>query len=172
MIENNKEYFEAIELQYRCKKPNENRTLQHKIKICGLEIVNKPVFINFSVDAHRKADIHTRSNVCTRSYVVPNMKNLQSFERKDGHIINIIQLIGPRYWDFGVLLLNDSYGFYIESIEKELNKNSVDIIRKILIEWFRERDGAKPVSWESLIDTLHDIGLIRLAEELKKTLLF
>lgn len=161
MIENN---IEAIELQYICEKPSENGTLKHKIKICGLKIVDKPVFINFSIDTRRKTDI------CTWSNIVPNMKNLQSFKRKDGRTVNIIKHIGSSYWDFGVELLNDNYGFYIRSIEKELNKNSVDIMRRILLEWFEERDGAKSVSWKSLIDTLDKIGLRRLAKELKETL--
>ena len=70
----------------------------------------------------------------------------------------------PNYWDFGVLLLEDSAGDQIAAIEKEQGKCAVDINRQILRLWVQGK--GQPVTWATLVAVLQDIGLVMLAGEI------
>ena len=51
-------------------------------------------------------------------------------------------------------------------MEIECNNSPERITHKILQEWL-EGKGLKPVSWETLVNTLRDIGLNALADEIQ-----
>ena len=77
--------------------------------------------------------------------------------------VNIAEKVGKMYLDFGVLLLEDDDGSKIGAIEKEMGRNASDINRRILQLWLRGK-GKQPVTWDTLIAVLRDIGLDTLAK--------
>ena len=77
---------------------------------------------------------------------------------------NIPLRIGQAYWQFGVLLLQDNTGNIIETIEYESQKNAKMINLKILKKWIN--GSGLPVTWDSLIEVLHDIELHELADKI------
>lgn len=77
---------------------------------------------------------------------------------------NIPLRIGKAYWQFGVLLLQDDTGNIIETIEYESQKNTEMINLRILKKWINGR--GLPVTWDTLIEVLHDIELHELADKI------
>ena len=78
--------------------------------------------------------------------------------------INIPLRIGQKYWHFGILLLQDNTGNMVETIEYECQKNAEMINLKILKKWINGT--GLPVTWDVLIQVLHDIELHQLASEI------
>ena len=81
-----------------------------------------------------------------------------------GGKVNLAEKIS-NYWDFGVLLLEDDTGDRVTAIEKEQGKSTVDINRQILRLWVQGK-GRQPVTWNTLVTVLQDIGLVTLAKEI------
>jgi hypothetical protein len=106
----------------------------------------------------------------TTSHTRPDMTNIRSFRGKN-RVLNIVEEIGCRYWDFGIMLLDDKNGNFISSIVHQLRDDCASVNSKILTEWINGRRGAKACTWRSLIETLRDIGMARLAGEIEDTLL-
>ena len=75
----------------------------------------------------------------------------------------------PDYWGFGVLLLKDDTGDLVTAIEKEQGKSTVDINRQILRLWVQGK-GRQPVTWNTLVTVLQDIGLVTLAKEIENVI--
>ena len=142
------------------------KTLDHQVTIEGLVVGEKPVFVNLLIDTCSR---HSTTHTATSADYRPSIKNLRCFKGKN-RTINIIEEIGCKYSDFGVLLLNDEDGSFVESVENELQRDSTAINCKILKEWSKGRENAKPFEWCSLIETLKEIGLKRLASEVENTL--
>ena len=144
-----------------------NNIIDHRLVLDGLKIGNIPLFINLWIDtANRHATTHGSSDY------KPSVETLGCFRGRSGtaKAVNVIERIGCKYFVFGVQLLNDEHGSFIEAIENELHHDSTRIISRILREWSNGRENAKPFEWYALIDTLKDIGLNTLAEEIKNTL--
>ena len=85
--------------------------------------------------------------------------------------MNIVEEIGHKYSDFGVLLLNDTSGSYVDGIANQLQGDFKAITSRILTEWINGRPNSRPYTWQSLIETLGDIGLKKIAKEIQDTLL-
>ena len=133
----------------------------------GLKSGKNPVFIYLRIDtANRHTTTHGSSDY------KPSVETLGCFRGRSGtaKAVNVIERIGCKYFVFGVQLLNDEHGSFIEAIENELHHNSTRIISRILREWSNRRGNAKPFEWYALIDTLKDIELNTLAEEIKSAL--
>ena len=81
-------------------------------------------------------------------------------------MINIAEKIGTKYYEFGLLLLNDSNGTRVRSMEHKHREDAERINTEILQEWAIGR-GKKTVTWETLTEVLHDIGLHTLAREIE-----
>ena len=77
--------------------------------------------------------------------------------------ISIPARIGQKYWHFGILLLQDNTGNVVETLEHECQKNAEMINLKICKKWINGI--GLPVSWDTLIQILHDIELHQLANE-------
>ncbi|CAI8025505.1 hypothetical protein GBAR_LOCUS14730 [Geodia barretti] len=82
--------------------------------------------------------------------------------------LKIPQRVGSNYSTFGILLLNDTVGSRVDSLE-ELSKKPEKIVLRILQEWVEGR-GVEPVTWETLIKTLRDCDLSDLADEVHQKL--
>ena len=83
-----------------------------------------------------------------------------------GNKVDIGEMVGAYYCSFGIQLLQDRTGAMVSAIEKELGKNALDINHKILSLWLQGK-GRQPVTWDTLIAVLQDIGLKCLAEDIK-----
>ena len=75
--------------------------------------------------------------------------------------------VGAKYFQFGVLLLNDEDGAVVEALEDECNRKCERIVRKILAEWVRGRGRA--LSWKTLSDALRECSLSSLADGIDST---
>ena len=80
--------------------------------------------------------------------------------------INIPREIGSNYSQFGILLLNDPNGTRVSNIEDKHRGDAVQINTEILREWATGR-GKQPVTWETLIEVLRNIGFGTLASEIE-----
>lgn len=89
------------------------------------------------------------------------MPKLLRFPLKSGRIINIPQQVGAYYCTFGILLLNDETGVQVDAITTQYRGDVEKINFEILKLWMRGK--GKPVSWDTLIGVLKDIGNIVLA---------
>ena len=83
--------------------------------------------------------------------------------------LKIPQRVGANYSTFGILLLNDTVGSRVDSLEELSNKKPEKIVLRILQEWLEGR-GVEPVTWETLIKTLRDCDLSALADEVHQKL--
>ena len=136
-------------------------TLDYGVKIQGLTTVGNPVFINLLIDAGRRPHSPQSSDE-------PSVKNLLSFSGTSG-VINVVEEIGSNYYEFGVLLLNDS-GNYIRALERQYNNNCTAIVSEIVRVWNEGRRNAKPCEWRHLIETLLEIQLTNLADKIQSSL--
>jgi hypothetical protein len=78
--------------------------------------------------------------------------------------ISIPARIGQKYWYFGIFLLQDNTGNIVEALEHENQKNAEMINLKICKKWINGI--GLPVSWDVLIQVLHDIELHQLANDI------
>jgi len=88
---------------------------------------------------------------------------------KSGSYINIPQKIGIKYFQFGVLLLNDEKGDVVSAITSQYRGDAEQINLEILRLWIGGK--GKPLSWDTLIDVLKAIGLTDLAGDIEASLL-
>ena len=79
--------------------------------------------------------------------------------------INISQEIGTKYTTFGTLLLEERTGERVSALAHKHMSDCEQICLEILKEWFAGR-GKQPVTWNTLIEVLHDIELCTLAREI------
>ena len=96
---------------------------------------------------------------------VPTMEELLCFPSSEGKL-NLAEAIGTNYWAMGVFLLKDSDGAKVAAIEKEMQRNTVDINCQIFRQWLSGR-GRQPVSWSTLVSVLKDMNLISLAKSIE-----
>jgi len=80
--------------------------------------------------------------------------------------INISQEIGTKYITFGILLLEERTGERVSAIALKHMYDSEQTSFEILQEWIAGR-GRHPVTWDTLIEVLHDIELRTLAREVE-----
>ena len=97
------------------------------------------------------------------------MINIVNFPLQDSKV-NLTKEVGKKYPEFGILLLEDPTGAHISALEKELMKNAEDINYRVFQEWLQGK-GRQPVSWETLVSVLEDIGLNQLAKSIRDTVI-
>ncbi len=97
------------------------------------------------------------------------MTKLIAFRTKDSRKLNIPREVSTDYRKFVTLLLEDDTGKWVKAIAHEYRDRAEDINMEVLQQWIGGR-GRQPVSWKTLVDTLRDIELDRLASEIEDTL--
>lgn len=96
----------------------------------------------------------------------PTLPEFISFPLSDGTRVNLAKKIGHEYTSFGVLLLEDSDGMVVDSIEQQLNSNPERINNRIFQQWLQGK-GREPVTWTTLVAVLREIGLRTLAKDIE-----
>ena len=96
---------------------------------------------------------------------VPTLRELLCFPIMHGRKVNLVEKIGPDYFMFGILLLEDDDGGQIVAFEKEQMKNAVDICRQIFMWWLKGK-GKQPVTWSTLVTVLQEMDLNQLAKNI------
>ena len=66
---------------------------------------------------------------------------------------------------FGAVLLDESTGARVRSLEHQHQRNAERINQEILQEWLAG-SGKQPVSWATLVEVLRDIELSTLADDI------
>ena len=82
--------------------------------------------------------------------------------------LKIPQRVGPDYYTFGILLLNDTVGSRVESLEMGCLGKPEKIVQRILREWLLGR--GLELTWETLVKTLGNSDLSALADEVQQRL--
>ena len=85
--------------------------------------------------------------------------------------VDLTKEVGTKYLQFGILLLEDQTGARISALERELMKNAQNINYRVFYEWL-QGEGRRPVSWETLVSVLEDIGLNQLAKSIRDTVIW
>ena len=80
--------------------------------------------------------------------------------------INIPQEIGIKYYQFGLLLLEDDTGARIQTLTHKHMKDAEQINMEVLQQWLAGR-GKHPITWKTLAEVLQDIELNILAKEIE-----
>ena len=99
------------------------------------------------------------------SLAKPKLGELLSFKSKE-KTFNVAELVGTKFTELGIFLLNDETGAIVEALENECNKNAKKVNMAIFREWLQGK-GAQPVAWSTLIDVLRKIGLGTLADDIE-----
>ena len=102
-------------------------------------------------------------NLCYHPIDAPSLKKFICFQMADSKV-NVAEKIGVKCHDFGVLLLNDEGGDVITFIEREQRGNAYGINVEVFKMWLKGT-GKQPVTWDTLVDVLRDIGLNKLAND-------
>ena len=93
------------------------------------------------------------------------MTELLSFKGKE-NTFNVVEHVGAKFTELGVILLNDETGVIVEALRKEYLLNAEHINIAIFSKWLQGK-GAQPVAWSTLIDVLRKIGLCTLAGDVE-----
>ena len=96
------------------------------------------------------------------------MLKLLNFQVKGENYLDIPQLIGTKYFKFGIQLLNDETGEKVDSIVSRYRGEAQEINLNILKLWIRGE--GKPPDWDNLIEALKAIGLVTLASDMQEGL--
>ena len=72
--------------------------------------------------------------------------------------------VGPKVNDFGTFLLEDDVGNKMTIIKTKAREDPEEMVREVLREWLAGK-GAE-VTWDSLVSTLRDCELPRVAEQI------
>ena len=97
----------------------------------------------------------------------PNLLKLLNFPGKSGNI-SIPKQISTKYFQFGVLLLNDETGAEVNAIVTKYRDDAEQINLEVLRLWIGGK--GKPLSWDTLIDVLKAVGLNILASDIQDSL--
>ena len=79
--------------------------------------------------------------------------------------MRIIDRIGTMYAEFGTLLLKDTYGMKLKTIIEVANGHPSIVVKEIFIKWLTGA-GKLPVTWKTLIGTLHMVKMSILADDI------
>ena len=80
--------------------------------------------------------------------------------------VNIIEMIGTNYFNFGISLLQDDTGAKMDAIVEHCREDATKINRQVLRKWL-EGGGKQPVSWATLATELELCGLTELAKDIR-----
>ena len=95
----------------------------------------------------------------------PTLTECIRFQGREG-TINIPQEISTKYYNFGIILLEDKNGAIVHSLEHKHMRDANKINREIIEKWVAGK-GRRPLTWMTLAQVLRDIELSTLAEEIE-----
>ena len=136
------------------------KTIFHEIETAQtIEYVMAEISVKGGIPQDQQCILVTSSLGTT-----PNLQELLKFTCTDRKVISIPIEIGSMYSQFGFFLLDDSTRSRVMSMESKHHYNTEQINTEILREWLIG-SGKKPVTWATLVEALHNIGLATLANK-------
>jgi len=94
----------------------------------------------------------------------PALNHLRHFSVGDKQSIDVvIEIAGQGHVKFGHLILEDTSGNKVSSIEKNKRDNPEEVVAEILRQWLQGK-GREPITWQTLVKCLQDSGLNALAD--------
>ena len=91
------------------------------------------------------------------------LPQLISFKTRSGS--NVLEQIGTRYRQIGILLLDDTTGTVTQAIIQRNNNDATNVILDIFHLWIQGK-GRLPIKWTTFADVLRNVGLSELANEM------
>ena len=82
--------------------------------------------------------------------------------------MNLAEEIGTHYTKFGVSLLEDATGNRVANIVQAHRDRAEEINCEVFRLWLNGK-GRQPVSWDTLVCVLRDVGLKKLAQHITLT---
>ena len=95
----------------------------------------------------------------------PTLIELVRFQGRE-RTINVPQEVSTKYYQVGILLLDDPNGYRVRNMEHKHKGDAERINEQILQEWINGKR-KMPVNWEILIEVLRDVELCVLASEVE-----
>ena len=143
-----------------------------RLSVACSTVKQEPSYINCTVLIRLAEPTYTCQSIIPFCFFVfsverPNLAKVLSFPANSGNI-NIPQQIGTKFFMFGVLLLNDETGAEVSAIDTKYHGDAEQINEEILRLWIGGK--GKPLSWDTLLGVLEDIGLNTLAINVKNGL--
>ena len=83
--------------------------------------------------------------------------------------MNIITEVGMKYEMLGTLLLNNTHGVILPTIQSEKHMNATEITTEIMRRWLNGK-GRQPVTWQTLIECLDSVGLSHIVSTIVQSL--
>ena len=99
-----------------------------------------------------------------------SMYLLTSLKTKSGEKISIIKQVTPHWRKFALRLDFDRDGTMIQIIEGNKPNNLEACCQEMMQMWLQGK-GRQPVTWELLVEILHDCDLNVLAEQVEDAVL-
>ena len=93
---------------------------------------------------------------------------MQSFPLSSGAKINILEQI-TNYKHFTIMLLEDNEGTRLHHISEGFGPHPENMVREVIRRWLAG-EGLPTKTWQTIIQCLKDVKLIRLAESLEAEL--
>ena len=137
--------------------------LEEKIEICDISKDN--VIRSFDIRVN-PASLLTNAATCQPSSKPPTLPLLLSLPLSSDKKVDLTEIIGAKYFKFGVQLLNDETGEHIMLIEHKHLKTPENIVREIFMLWIQGK--GRNVTWSVLVDCLESIGNVELAGSIKE----
>ena len=101
----------------------------------------------------------------TESTEKPDLQSLLNLPSHGGRVIKVIESSAARYYNIGIILLNDRHGDRVSAIERSLNRQVMDIMREVYREWLAEDINC---SWTTLTDCFRQCDLNNLAYSIEQ----
>ena len=83
-----------------------------------------------------------------------------------GKCVNLTEVVGDKYFAFGVHLLHDESGKLVKAIETDHQKQTEPIVTEILMRWIQ--GVGKSQTWGSLVDVFGLIGYNDTARKIRQ----
>ena len=135
-------------------------------KIEIFDVSKDNVIHSFDIRVNPAALLPTNAATSQLNLKPPTLPLLLCLPLSSDKKVDLTEIIGAKYFKFGVQLLNDETGELIMSIEHKHLKTPENIVREIFMLWIQGK--GRDVTWSVLVDCLESIGNVELAGSIKQ----
>ncbi|CAI8017179.1 hypothetical protein GBAR_LOCUS10477 [Geodia barretti] len=135
-------------------------------KIEIFDVSKDNVIHSFDIRVNPAALLPTNAATSQLNSKPPTLPLLLCLPLSSDKKVDLTEIIGAKYFKFGVQLLKDETGELIMSIEHKHLKTPENIVREIFMLWIQGK--GRDVTWSVLVDCLESIGNVELAGSIKE----